>query len=64
MRFVQVTDAVRAQGAVIFQQLWHAGQDTNKALLPDNASPISASAIAVVDVSESLFGEPFLWWKT
>ncbi|KAI8584636.1 hypothetical protein K450DRAFT_167996 [Umbelopsis ramanniana AG] len=55
----KVTTAVHAQGAVIFIQLWHAGRATNKALLPNNASPVSASAIAVVGVVESLFSEPY-----
>lgn len=45
--FSQVTDAAHKRGAVIFSQLWHIGRASNSFLLPDNAQPVSASAIAI-----------------
>ncbi|KAJ2962007.1 hypothetical protein NQZ79_g2730 [Umbelopsis isabellina] len=43
----KVTKSAHDRGAVIFSQLWHIGRGTNSALLPDNAQPVSASAIAI-----------------
>lgn len=40
-----VTDAVHAEGGVIFAQLWHVGRVSHNALQPDNAAPIAPSAI-------------------
>lgn len=40
-----VTDAVHAEGGVIFAQLWHVGRVSHTALQPDNAAPIAPSAI-------------------
>ena len=40
-----VTDAVHAQGGVIFAQLWHVGRVSHTELQPDNAAPVAPSAI-------------------
>ncbi|MFP6850926.1 MAG: alkene reductase [Pseudomonas sp.] len=40
-----VTDAVHAEGGVIFAQLWHVGRVSHNALQPDNAAPVAPSAI-------------------
>lgn len=40
-----VTDAVHADGGVIFAQLWHVGRVSHSALQPDNAAPVAPSAI-------------------
>jgi N-ethylmaleimide reductase len=40
-----VTDAVHAQGGVIFAQLWHVGRVSHTGLQPDNAAPVAPSAI-------------------
>jgi N-ethylmaleimide reductase len=42
----QVTDAVHAEGGVIFAQLWHVGRVSHTALQPDGAAPVAPSAIA------------------
>ena len=41
----KVTDAVHAQGGVIFAQLWHVGRVSHTALQPGGAAPIAPSAI-------------------
>lgn len=41
----KVTDAVHAEGGVIFAQLWHVGRVSHTALQPDGAAPIAPSAI-------------------
>jgi N-ethylmaleimide reductase len=41
----KVTDAVHADGGVIFAQLWHVGRVSHTALQPDGAAPIAPSAI-------------------
>jgi len=41
-----VTDAVHADGGVIFAQLWHVGRVSHTALQPGGADPIAPSAIA------------------
>lgn len=41
----RVTDAVHAQGGRIFAQLWHVGRVSHVALQPDNAPPVSSSAL-------------------
>lgn len=46
-----VTEAVHAQGGVIFAQLWHVGRVSHTALQPGGAAPVSASAIATERVS-------------
>ncbi len=40
-----VTDAVHAQGGVMFVQLWYCGRISHPDLLPGNRQPVSASAI-------------------
>ena len=41
----KVTDAVHAEGGHIFLQLWYCGRISHPSLLPDNATPVSASAL-------------------
>jgi len=41
----KVTDAVHAEGGVIFAQLWHVGRVSHTALQPNNDAPIAPSAI-------------------
>ncbi|MFS2158505.1 alkene reductase [Pseudomonas sp. Pseusp122] len=41
----KVTDAVHADGGVIFAQLWHVGRVSHHALQPDGSAPIAPSAI-------------------
>ena len=47
----KVTEAVHAEGGVIFAQLWHVGRVSHTALQPNGAAPVSASAIAADQVS-------------
>lgn len=42
-----VTNAVHEKGGVIYLQLWHVGRASSSKLLPNNATPVSASAIAI-----------------
>ncbi|GBQ99644.1 NADH:flavin oxidoreductase [Acetobacter nitrogenifigens DSM 23921 = NBRC 105050] len=42
----KVTQAVHAQGGVIFAQLWHVGRVSHNALQPNGEAPIAPSAIA------------------
>lgn len=46
----KVTDAVHAQGAVIFCQLWHVGRVSHTSLQPDNQPPVAPSAIRATAV--------------
>lgn len=41
----RVTDAVHAEGAVIFAQLWHVGRVSHRALQPGGAPPVAPSPI-------------------
>ncbi|MCW9047187.1 MAG: alkene reductase [Gammaproteobacteria bacterium] len=41
----KTTDAVHAQGGLIFIQLWHVGRISHPSMLPDNALPVAPSAI-------------------
>jgi N-ethylmaleimide reductase len=41
----QVTDAVHAEGGVIFAQLWHVGRVSHHDLQPEGAAPVAPSAI-------------------
>ncbi len=41
----KVTDAVHAEGGIIFAQLWHVGRVSHNALQPDGAAPVAPSAI-------------------
>lgn len=43
----QVTKAVHDRDSTIFVQLWHVGRATHAVWLPNNAQPVSASAIAI-----------------
>lgn len=47
----KVTEAVHAEGGVIFAQLWHVGRVSHTALQPNGDAPVSASAIAADQVS-------------
>ncbi|MBC3362443.1 alkene reductase [Pseudomonas sp. SWRI154] len=40
-----VTEAVHAEGGVIFAQLWHVGRVSHHALQPDKAAPIAPSPV-------------------
>jgi N-ethylmaleimide reductase len=42
----KVTDAVHAEGGIIFAQLWHVGRVSHTALQPDGSAPVAPSAIA------------------
>jgi N-ethylmaleimide reductase len=42
----RVTDAVHAQGGLIFLQLMHTGRISHPSLLPEGATPVAPSAIA------------------
>ncbi|KAI8077827.1 uncharacterized protein BX664DRAFT_343583 [Halteromyces radiatus] len=53
----RVTDAVHAKGGLIFSQLWHIGRATHSKILPNNLTPVSASAIAIN--GKSLLGDDF-----
>jgi len=41
----KVTDAVHAEGGVIFAQLWHVGRVSHNALQPGGGAPVAPSAI-------------------
>ncbi|MDO7911165.1 alkene reductase [Pseudomonas sp. 22-AL-CL-001] len=45
-----VTDAVHAQGGVIFAQLWHVGRVSHTSLQPGGEAPVAPSAIAATAV--------------
>jgi N-ethylmaleimide reductase len=45
-----VTDAVHAEGGVIFAQLWHVGRVSHTALQPGGGAPLAPSAIAAQKV--------------
>ncbi|KAG2182952.1 hypothetical protein INT44_005933 [Umbelopsis vinacea] len=53
----KVTEAVHQQGSAIFQQLWHVGRATSSSILPNNATPVSASAIAIN--GNNMAGQPY-----
>lgn len=46
----KVTEAVHAQGSIIFAQLWHVGRVSHTSLQPGEASPVAPSAIAADNV--------------
>lgn len=56
MRLLKVTDAAHKQGSFIFQQLWHAGRLTSSEYLPNKATPVSASNIAMPGINTA--GQP------
>ena len=41
----KVTDAVHAEGGVIFAQLWHVGRVSHHGLQPEGAAPVAPSAL-------------------
>ncbi|MGO4813386.1 alkene reductase [Cupriavidus sp. 2MCAB6] len=41
----KITDAVHATGGRMFAQLWHVGRISHTSLQPDNAAPVSSSAL-------------------
>lgn len=47
----KVTDAVHAEGATIFAQLWHVGRVSHTSLQPDQQAPVAPSAITAQQVS-------------
>ena len=51
-----VTDAVHANGGVIFLQLWHVGRISHSSLQPDGATPVAPSAIAAVGAGFTAHG--------
>lgn len=46
----RVTDAVHAEGGVIFAQLWHVGRVSHTSLQPGGGAPVAPSAIAASSV--------------
>jgi len=48
--WARVTDAVHAEGGVIFAQLWHVGRVSHTALQPYGAAPVAPSPIAAQKV--------------
>lgn len=46
----KVTDAVHAEGGVIFAQLWHVGRVSHSRLQPNGEPPVAPSAIRAVKV--------------
>ncbi len=46
----KVTNAVHAEGGVIFAQLWHVGRGSHTSLQPNEAKPVAPSAIAADSV--------------
>jgi N-ethylmaleimide reductase len=53
----RVTDAVRAKGGRIFQQLWHVGRQSHVDLQPNGDAPVAPSAIAAEGYAYSKRGE-------
>lgn len=53
-----VTDAVHAEGGVIFAQLWHVGRVSHTALQPGGGAPLAPSAIAAQKVKAFIETEP------
>lgn len=54
----KVTDAVHAEGGVIFAQLWHVGRVSHNALQPDGAAPVAPSALAAEQAKAFIATEP------
>ncbi|WP_191488736.1 alkene reductase, partial [Pseudomonas sp. FEN] len=50
----KVTEAVHAQGGVIFCQLWHVGRVSHTSLQPNNQPPVAPSAIRASAVKVSI----------
>lgn len=45
----QVTDAVHAQGGLIFLQLWHTGRSSHSSFQPGGALPVAPSALPITN---------------
>ncbi|OGA99713.1 MAG: alkene reductase [Burkholderiales bacterium RIFCSPHIGHO2_12_FULL_69_20] len=54
----QVTDAVHAQGGVIYLQLWHTGRVSHSSHQPDGARPVGPSAIAAQGMTMDAARQP------
>lgn len=54
----KVTDAVHAEGGVIFAQLWHVGRVSHTRLQPDGDAPIAPSAVQARKVKSFIETEP------
>jgi len=54
----KVTDAVHAEGGVIFAQLWHVGRVSHTALQPDGDAPVAPSAVQGRKVKSFIETEP------
>lgn len=53
----KVTAAVHEKDGYIYSQLWHVGRATSSKLLPNNATPVSASAVAIQ--GKNMLGEDY-----
>ncbi|KAI8137564.1 hypothetical protein BJV82DRAFT_674643 [Fennellomyces sp. T-0311] len=49
----------RAPGGAMYLQLWHVGRATGWVLVPNNAQPVSASAIVVQRPNDYNYGSDF-----
>jgi len=54
----KVTDAVHAEGGIIFAQLWHVGRVSHVSLQPGGDAPVAPSAIQANQVSVFIETEP------
>ncbi|WP_457977279.1 alkene reductase [Ectopseudomonas composti] len=54
----KVTEAVHAEGGVIFAQLWHVGRVSHNALQPDGQAPVAPSAIQAQKVKAFIQTDP------
>lgn len=54
----KVTDAVHAEGGVIFAQLWHVGRVSHTQLQPGQAAPLAPSAIQALNAKSFIETSP------
>lgn len=54
----QVTQAVHAEGGVIFAQLWHVGRVSHTALQPGGKAPVAPSALQALNVKAFIETSP------
>lgn len=54
----KVTEAVHAQGGVLFAQLWHVGRVSHTALQPNRDAPVAPSAIQAKNVKAFIANSP------
>ncbi|KAI9495764.1 hypothetical protein BDB00DRAFT_811599 [Zychaea mexicana] len=54
----KIVQTIHNKGGFVFAQLWHPGRASDAAFIKDNATPISASAVAIKDVC-IFSGKPF-----